>query len=40
MGIRNDAGYWRRLQHFHPKLALAAEMLGVLLMMLVLCVEF
>lgn len=39
MGIRNNAGWWKRFKHFYPEIAWGAEILGVLLMMLVLCVE-
>lgn len=40
MCIRNNAGFWKRFRHFYPELWLFAEIMGVLLMMLVLCVEF
>ncbi|HFI6488012.1 TPA: hypothetical protein ACGRSN_004206 [Escherichia coli] len=41
MGIRNDAGWWKRLKkRFYPEIGLAAEILGVLMMMLICCVEF
>lgn len=40
MGIRNNAGWWKRFKHFYPELGLAAEILGVLMMMLIFCVEF
>ena len=39
MGIRNNAGWWKRFNHFPPAIGLAGEILGVLLMMMVLCVE-
>lgn len=32
MGIRNNAGFWERFKH--------AEILGVLMMMVIFCVEF
>ncbi|EPW5887936.1 hypothetical protein ACWNOJ_001762 [Escherichia coli] len=40
MGVRNNAGWWKRLKHFHPELGLVAEILGVLMLMLVMCIEF
>ncbi len=40
MCIRNNSGFWKRLQHFYPELMAFAEIIGVLMMMLVLCVEF
>ena len=40
MGIRNDAGWWERFKHFYPEIGLAAEILGVLMMMVIFCVEF
>lgn len=39
MGIRNNAGFFERLKHFYPEIGLAAEILGVLIM-LICCVEF
>lgn len=40
MGIRNNAGWLKRFKDFYPELGLAAEILGVLMMMLICCVEF
>ncbi|WP_306145698.1 hypothetical protein [Escherichia coli] len=40
MGIRNDAGFWERFKYFFPEIGLAAEILGVLMMLLICCVEF
>lgn len=40
MGIRNNADWWERFKHFYPELGLVAEILGVLMMMLIFCVEF
>lgn len=40
MGIRNNAGWWRKFKHFYPEIGLAAEILGVLMMMVICCVEF
>ncbi|QMD96794.1 hypothetical protein HVZ26_22580 (plasmid) [Escherichia coli] len=40
MGIRNNAGWWERFKHFYPKIGLAAEILGVLMMMVICCAEF
>lgn len=39
MGIRNNAGWWKRFK-FYPELGLVAEILGVLMMMVICCVEF
>ncbi|EOU5383424.1 hypothetical protein [Escherichia coli] len=40
MGIRNNAGWWRKFKHFHPEIGLVLEVIGVLVMMLVMCCEF
>lgn len=40
MGIRNNAGWWKRFKYFYPEIGLVAEILGVLMMMLIFCVEF
>lgn len=40
MGIRNNAGFWERFKYFFPEIGLAAEILGVLMMLLICCVEF
>lgn len=39
MGIRNSANWWQKFKHFHPEIGLVLETLGVLLMMLVCCIE-
>lgn len=39
MGIRNSANWWQKFKHFHPEIGLVLEILGVLLMMLVCCIE-
>lgn len=39
MGIRNNAGWCKRFKDFYPEIGLAAEILGVLIM-LICCVEF
>ena len=40
MGIRNNAGRCKRFKDFYPEIGLAAEILGVLMMMVIFCVEF
>lgn len=40
MGIRNNAGWWQRFKYVYPELCLLAEILGVLMMMVICCVEF
>ncbi|WP_284148825.1 hypothetical protein [Escherichia coli] len=40
MGIRNNAGWLKRFKDFYLELGLAAEILGVLMIMLICCVEF
>ncbi|MCZ0474081.1 hypothetical protein OZH88_23750 [Escherichia coli] len=40
MGIRNNAGFLERFKHIYPEIGLFAEILGVLMMMVICCVEF
>lgn len=40
MGIKNSAGTWTKFKYHHPHMALMTELLGVVAIMMIMCVEF